>query len=465
MKITLLRYHPGDQVNSRVPRSLVKIWGIVPPLGLAYIAAVLEKENYNVSILDVPALNLTKQETYEELKKIKPNIVGITCMSSTIRGTLEAAYLAKKIGAVTVIGGSHIASCPEEILSYDFVDYGLIGEGEETFPQLVKAIEKKYSLKKIPGLVYKEKNKIKINPGFGFVKDLDSLPLPAYHLLPIKKYNLVIALHPMITMVSSRGCPGRCGFCFKKPGDHNLRFRSPEKIVDEMEFLVKKYKIKEIVIADDNLTTSKQNIKKICQEILRRKLKFRWEAPTRIDFVDLEILKLMKKAGCKRLRYGVESGDENILKLIRKGFTLDKIRQVFKWTKQAGIETFAYFIIGYVGETEETIKKTIEFAKELNPDMLMFCAATPLPDTHLYNLAIEKGFVDKNYWKDYTLGKTNKRLPFFVKDTDKWIKKAYRSFYFRPSYILKMILKIRSWHDIQKYYYAALGLFLFRMAE
>ncbi len=465
MKITLLRYHPGDQVNSRVPKSLIKIWGVVPPLGLAYIAAVLEKENYNVSILDVPALNLTKKETYEALKKLKPDVVGITCMSSTIKGALEAAELAKKVGAITVMGGCHVASFPKEIVSYDFIDYVLIGEGEQIFPLLLKAIQKKYNFKKIPGLVYKNNNKIKINSGFGFVKNLDSLPIPAYHLLPIKRYNLVIALHPMITMVSSRGCPGQCGFCYKKPGDKNLRFRSPEKIVDEMELLVKRYKIKEIVIADDNLTTSKPNIKKICQEILKRKIKVRWEAPTRVDFVDLEILKLMRKAGCRRLRYGVESGDEKILKLMRKGVSLDKIREVFKWTKKAGIEAFAYFIIGYINENKDSIKKTINFAKELDPDMLMFCAATPLPDTNLYDLAVSQGFVDKNYWKDYTLGKTNKRIPFFVKDTDMWVKKAYRSFYFRPKYILRMFLKIRSWHDIKKYYYAAIGLFLFRMSE
>lgn len=465
MKITLVNYHSGDQVNSRVPKSLVKIWGVIPPLGLAYIAAVLEKDGYDVSILDVPALNLTKKETYEKLKEQKPDVVGVTCMSSTIKGALEAAELAKKIGAKVVIGGSHVAACPKEILSYDFIDYGLIGEGEQTFPLLLKAIEGKYQLEKIPGLVYKKNKEIKINLGHGFVENLDSLPMPAYHLLPIEKYNLVIALHPMITMVSSRGCPGQCGFCFKKPGDKILRFRSPEKIVDEMEYLVKKYKIKEIVIADDNLTTSKPNIKKICSEIIRRKLKVRWEAPTRVDFVDLEILRLMKKAGCKRLRYGVESGDEEILKLMKKGVNLEKIKQVFKWTKQVGIETFAYFIIGYIGETEETIKKTINLAKELDPDMLLFCAATPLPNTHLYDLAITQGFVNKMYWEDYTLGKTDKRLPFFVKNTDKWIEKAYRSFYYRPKYILRMLLKIRSWHDIKKYYYAALGLFLFRMTE
>ena len=465
MKVTLVNYHSGDQINSRVPNSLVKIFGVTPPLGLAYIAAILEKEKYDVSILDVPALNLTKKEAYEEIKKQKPDVVGVTCMSSTIKGALEAAQLAKKVGAIVVIGGSHMAAYPKEILSHAFVDYGLIGEGEHTLPLLLKAIENKTSLKNIPGLVYKKDNEIIINPGFGFVEDLDSLPIPAYHLLPIEKYNLVIALHPMITMVSSRGCPGQCGFCFKKPGDKKLRFRSPEKIVDEMEFLVKKYKIKEIVIADDNLTTSKPNIKKICNEIIKRKLNVRWEAPTRVDFVDLETLNLMRKAGCRRLRYGVESGDENTLKLMKKGVALEKIRQVFKWTKQARIESFAYFIIGYIGETEESIKKTINFAKELDPDMLMFCAATPLPDTNLYDLAISQGFVDKDYWKDYTLGKTDKRLPFFVKDTEEWVKKAYRSFYFRPKYILRMLMKIRSWHDIKKYYYAALGLLLFRMEK
>ena len=235
------------------------------------------------------------------------------------------------------------------------------------------------------GLIYRKEKEICINPPY-FVDNLDGLPYPARHLLPVEKYSVIIALHPIATIVSSRGCPFQCEYCSKDINHNKYRVRDPKKFVDEMEYLIKNYKVKEIIIIDDTLTLNKNNITAICKEIINRNIKIKWESPTRVDCVDPELLKLMYKAGCRRLRYGVESGDQEILSLMKKGITLKQVEDAFKWTKKAKIEAFAYFMIGYRNETEETIKKTIKFAKKIKADMAMFTVATPLPNSEFYKI-------------------------------------------------------------------------------
>jgi len=462
MKILLIRYHDKGNVNTRLPESLNRVQGILPPLGIAYISSVLREAGYKVKILDVIALNLTTQEVRDKISGEAPDIIGITAMTSSIRGALEAARLSKESGAITVMGGPHLAIYPEETLSYDFVDYGIVGEGEYPMLELVRAIESGQPIQNIKGLVYKEDSDVRINDAY-IVPELDKIPFPARDLLPMEKYSSIIGLHPVTTMISARGCPYQCGFCFKGPSDRKYRTRSAQNVVDEMELVVKKYGIREIMFYDDILTFKRDYIVNICNEILKRGLKVKWESPTRIDKVDFNLLKLMRKAGCIRLRYGVESGDPDILKLMGKGTNLSKVRDVFEWTEKAGIETFAYFIIGYIHETPRTIRRTLSLARSLNPALVMFTIATPYPRTPLYEMAQNEGFVDGDYWKEFTLGLRDDRLPYFVSDGEKWIRNAYRSFYFRPNYILKRLFKTRSWGDIRKYIQAAKGLLAFGM--
>lgn len=216
---------------------------------------------------------------------------------------------------------------------------------------------------------------------------------------------------------------------------------------------------------DDILTFQKGHITNICEEILRRGLKVSWESPARVDNIDFATLKLMRKAGCIRLRYGVESGDPGILKLMNKGIDLAMVREVFNWTKKAGIETFAYFMIGYIRETDQTMKNTISFAKSLNPDLIMFTVATPYPKTPLYDLAHKEGLIQGDYWREFTLGMRDDNLPYMVAYAEEWIRKAYRSFYFRPNYIIKRLFRLRSWHDVKNYTEAARGLLYFKMKD
>jgi radical SAM superfamily enzyme YgiQ (UPF0313 family) len=298
------------------------------------------------------------------------------------------------------------------------------------------------------------------------VEDVDSLPFPAYDLLPMHRYNSIIGLYPVSTMISTRGCPYQCRYCFKQPSDRKFRFRSPRNVVDEMEYLVKKYKVKEIMFYDDVMTLNRSNVVGICEEILLRNLKVKWEAPTRIEHIDKELLNLMYKAGCIRLRYGVESGDEKILELMNKKINLKQAKEVFKLTKDTGIEAFAYFMIGYADETETTIRKTIKFALELNPDLVMFTVVTPLPQTPLYDFARKTGLITSDYWREFTLSNIrNQRIPYFFPGAERWVKRAYLKFYLRPAYVLKKLSKIHSWDAFKKSLQAFQGIFMFEMME
>jgi radical SAM superfamily enzyme YgiQ (UPF0313 family) len=450
MKILLIRYHDKGNVNTRLPESLNEIQGIYPPLGIAFIAANLEKNGFDVKILDVQALNLLSWEAKKLIVNESPNIVGITCMTPNFEGALEAARFSKESGAIVVLGGPQISTYPKESIDFDFIDYAIEGEGEESFLELAKAIKENRSIEKIKGLVYKKNGKIYSN-GPVIVEDLNSIPMPAWHLLPMKKYRCIITERPFVTMITSRGCPYRCGFCFKSYSDKINRAHDPKRIVDEIEYCIEKYKIKEVMFYDDTFTLKKEHVEGICNEILKRKIKIKWEAPTRLNVVDRKLLKLMKIAGCFRLRFGIESGDPRILEIMRKGISLDMAKTVFKLSKKVSIQRFAYFIIGYYSDNEDSMRRTINFAKELDPDWVMFTVATPLPKTNLFELCVNDGLVDENYWLDYMKGKNNGRMNYLVKNTDKWIKKAYVEFYMRPSFIARKIMDIKSFYEFFNY--------------
>lgn len=456
MKILLIRYREKGDINTRLPESINRAKGVLPPLGIAYIASFLEKNGYSVRILDVEALNLTSQESKKAIMDEKADVVGITCMTSTFPGALEAARFSKESGAIVVLGGPQINAFPELSISHDFIDYGVYGEGEIAMLELVRAIEGNMQdrIGDIGGIVHKKDGKVLVNKT-AIVEDLDALPFPAWHLLPIEKYSAIIAEMPIITMMTTRGCPFQCGFCFKQPTDRHWRRRSPRNVVDEIEYCVKKYGIKEVMFYDDTLTLNKEHIRGICEEILRRKLKIKWEGPTRVDCIDEPILRLMKESGCKLLRFGVESGDERILKVMNKQINLEKVKDAFKLADKLGFETFAYFIIGYYSDTPESMKRTIDFAVSLNPDWAMFTIATPYPRTSLFDLSVKDNLIDKDYWENYSLGKKVARMPYLVDDAEKWAKRAYRRFYFRPKFVIKKIKRLNSLEVLEHYYKGA----------
>jgi len=458
MKVVLIRPNTYDYTNTRLPKKLNKSQGVLQPIGIMQMAAVLREEGIDVEIIDASLYNYSLKQLGDVLKDKNADIVGIgPVMTPNFRDCLWTADVAKKTGALVIFGGPQLSLFPKEVLSYKQVDFGFDGEADYSFPKLVKALRDGKDYRKIGGLIYKEEGKVFCNYPV-IVSDINKLPMPAYDLVEMNKYSSIISLHPVVTMMTGRGCPFKCGFCYKLPSDKKYRFRNAVKVVDEIEYLIKKYRIREVMFYDDTLTLNKKNIELMCKEILKRKLRFAWESPTRVDTVDEELLKLMKKSGCKRLRFGVESGDPKILKIMRKQVSHNQVIKIFDICNKLKIETFAYFIIGYVYENKKTMMNTINFAKRIKADWYMFTVATPLPDTPLFEDSVKEGLINPDYWRDYVLLKPVKRIPLLVPNADKYVKKAYFQTYFRISFILRKLFKISSFDELIKLVKGALAI-------
>jgi len=443
MKILLINPFYGEIKNSRLPLSLSAEVGAIMPLGLASIAGYLRQKGIDVEILDAQANQILNSQIQKKIKESRADIIGLTSMTPTVHQDLDICVKAKELGKIVVLGGPQINAMPQEMLKIPVIDYGIKGEGEYPFYLLVEALKNKKSVRAIPGLVFRDESGAVIeNPPY-IHPNLDDLPLPARDLLPFEKYFSLISEGRLATLVPSRGCPFHCGFCFKQPSDTLIRFRSPQLVVDEIEALIAKFQINEINFVSDTFSVKKDFVEGLCSEILKRKIKISWIAPTRIGSVDYDLLKLMKSSGCRSLRFGIESGSEKILQLMNKPINKEETIKVFKWTKDIHLETFAYLIIGYIGETEGTIKETMSFIKKIQPDLIMYNIATPLPKTPLFDQAVKAGLVAPDYWSQFLKDPTTPRINYLFPDAEKWAKIAYREFYFSPKFLFKQATKIR----------------------
>jgi radical SAM superfamily enzyme YgiQ (UPF0313 family) len=276
--------------------------------------------------------------------------------------------------------------------------------------------------------------------------------MAAYHLLPMSKYYPAVGSYkrlPAVSMVTSRGCPGKCTFCYQPYGSLQ-RQRSPKKIFEEVMYLVKNYGIREISFYDDNFTTQKPRVREFCQMLIDNKVDLTWSCFSRVDWADLNLLKIMKQAGCHQIMYGIESGDQRILDTIRKETTPEKIKRAAKWTKEVGIDVRATFMLGNPGETEETMRNTIDFAIELDPEYVVFNVPSPNPGTQMYDWAVKSGVLREQKWEEFDLTTPTLQLDSVSQEkVQEYYKLAYRRFYLRPSFMFKRLLRIRNLNDIR----------------
>lgn len=445
-------------IATNLPSFVEEERGIYPPLGLMYIASYVNKNTkHKAEILDMPAEEIDYKNLKNELKKREPDVVGIQATTFTLLDSIKVAKIVKSFNEniPIVFGGPHPTIYPEETVNLPFVDFVVLNEGELSFSELLDSIKNKNKLKRVKGIAYKKNDEIIITDKREFIKNLDELPFPDRKLVPYKKYYSLIAKKtPITTMITSRGCPYKCIFCDRPHLGKIFRARSAKNVVDEMEECIE-MGIKEIFIYDDTFTIDKKRVIKICEEILKRNLEITWDIRARVDTVNLEILTLLKKAGCERIHYGIESGDQYILNVLRKGITLTQIEKVFKLTKKVGITTLAYFMIGNPNENFKQIMKSINLAKKLDPDYVHFSITIPFPNTDLYKLGLSKGiFFD--FWKRFAENPSKNFTPevwcenFTKEELSKLLKKAYKSFYLRPRYIIKTILKTRSFEELKR---------------
>lgn len=443
-------------------RSVWKGFGkSMPTLGLGYLASSLERQGIEVRITDLQCFTGDQETFRQEILAFNPDFVGITASTPQAFGAMSIGRLIKEWfpDVKLAYGGPHVSIMPDEVLSHDFVDYAFRGESENVFYKLVLG-EKEGN---VDGLSYRSNGKIIHNPLPAPIQNLDDLPFPAWHLLPIKRYNPTMGFYrrlPAMGVITSRGCPGKCTFCSTKIMGNRLRFRSAENIIEEIKILTIDYKIKEISFFDDTFTAKKENIVKFCETIIREKIDITWGCYSRVDFVNLGILKLMRRAGCHVIGYGIESGDENILKDIRKHNKLDRIRKAISDTKRAGISMLCGFILGHRLDTPETMLKTYKFAKELAPDFAMFNIMCPLPGTEIFEWAQKEDRLRTTDWRYYDFSLPLLKYDSITnRDILRCYKKFWRGYYLNPTYVMKRICKIRAWVDIRNNFLAGKSVF------
>ncbi|MEM3378843.1 MAG: radical SAM protein [Candidatus Bathyarchaeia archaeon] len=422
------------------PRIQPKAWGkpsVFQPMGLAYIAAVLEKA-HGVCIIDAPTegwrnlqqidetkyrVGLSRTEIENRLKRWAPDIVVVEIpFSGWSRTAFEVVAIAKSINpsVVTVLEGQHPSARTEACLANPNVDFVVIGEPEITIAELIDALEKKTgNLEEIRGIGFTKNGAAVITPQRPLLENLDALPFPARHLLPIKDYYDAVKINPLrgeiykpwTALVTSRGCPYECIFC-----THHIvwgrkwRGRSPENVVAEIEHVIKTYKVKQIDFLDDNMTLDRKRMENICDLIIKKGLTFEWFTPNgvRADTLDEKLLVKMKKAGCKKIRIAPESGVQRVVdQIIKKNLNLKTVEQAVALCKKVGIKVGCFFVIGFIGETKRDIQETIKYAyklRQLGAESFVFSIATPVYGTRLYEQAKREGFLRECFSDDALAG-------------------------------------------------------------
>ena len=375
----------------------------VPPLGLAYVAAALEKGGFSVEIVDNYLLEKPIEHIKERIRRLNPEIVGLTCSSVAYRGCVEIAKIVKENlpSCKVVVGGPHPSMVPGSMLQHPEIDYAILGEGERAIVELAAQItESKESLAiaTIPGVACRHEGKIVTNPP-EFIRDLDQVPIPARHLFPMHLYDRMVEYldaKPADLMNVVRGCPYNCAYCeISRLWGQTCRAFSPPRVVEEIEDLINKHGSKGVYFIGDNFTVRKKYVLEICELIKKHQLDIEWVCDARVDHVSRELLKEMKSAGCQTIWFGAESGSPRILERIRKGATLQQTANAFKLCKEEGIQTACSFMLGIPGETPSDWKATFKFVKKLDPDWCRFNVFVAVPGSSLYEEILEKGLYDR----------------------------------------------------------------------
>ncbi len=434
-----------------------------PPLGLTYAAAIAEKYGHPCIIIDANANpRLTKEEVLSRIEDFKPHILGFMLTAYMFQQTLGwIRFLKQSTNLPVLVGNVLLELYPNEVLSHLEIDYGIIGPATKSLPKLLYNLEKNRDIENIEGIAFRKNGRVCINFPSTLREDFSILPFPALHLLENHKYHTIVSKRKNFTLtITSKGCPYNCNFCFVKNIPYSCR--SVEATVDEIEYFYKQFGIREIEFFDPVFNLNKSRVIKICREIVRRRLGVKWACRARVDNMDKELLEEMKKGGCHRIYYGIETASEGILENTGKGIALEQTEKAICLTKQKGILTLGFFLIGAPGDTQETVLETINFALRLPLDYAQFHKVVAKPATILYEHV--KKTTGRDYWRQYILGKVGEeRLPSpWTSLTEDKIEsltvKAYRKFYFRPSRLTKMILGIKSFNELARYIRSGLGM-------
>lgn len=433
--------------------------GHMMSLGLAYLASYLRKKtNHQIAILDAEVKGMDYEIIKESIKNEQPEIIGITCPTPTMSHVFKIAEIVKteiSPRITIVLGGIHPTALPEETIKNPFVDFVVAGEGEITLYELIEEIKGKgRNFNKIDGLYFKMNKEIITTSPRKLIANIDEIPFPARDLFDLSLYYSAptkkVSSDPAGPILTSRGCAFNCIHCIsQKIWGRCVRFRSVQNVIQEIEECINKFGIKEFNVFDDTFTLNEKRAFEICDEIIKRKLNISWIAFSRVNTISKDLAKKMHEAGCKKISFGLESGSQKILDLMRKQATIEMARKAVNAVAKQGILVHASFMFGNIGETEETIKETIEFAKSLPLDNATFFITSPFPGTDLYEIAKKEGFITKNTkWEEFA-PLTNTPPILVQKNVSKerlvyWQKRAFKEFYLRPKYIFHKLRQMKS---------------------
>ncbi len=435
MKVTLINPPYPPNAHSHPP---------FIPLGLAYLGAIAEQAGHQVTVIDCQGEHLTYDGFRQRIAAVPSDVIGITSTTLLYNSAKTIMEIAREVqpNAVNMMGGSHVSFWDENALNETkALDVIVRKEGEYTFRELLERIDAKKSITDVVGTTVRTKEGIQRNPDQQYIQDLNALPSPAYHLLPLDSYHRMgKTIFPIVT---SRGCVQWCDFCSTvRMFGRGYRWRSAKKVVDDMETLHNKYGESQFTFYDDAFTINRKNTLELCDEIKARNLKVEWDCETRVDAVDKELLERMHDAGCITIWFGVESGSEKILDKMHKKINREQVKDAFKIAQKAGMMTIASAVIGFPGETEETAWETINFINSLNPDDIGCYIATPYPGTPMYEEVVKNGWLRVTDFNKYDTATPTFETPYLTMDRLREIKyKAHQKFYLRPSYVFKMMRK------------------------
>lgn len=445
MHITLV--NPSSSLDEEYG-DLADVGSTLPPLGLLYLAGSLEEKGHKVVINDALIENLKiKQHT---------DLVGITATTPTFYRAVETAmYIRETFGIPIVLGGPHITAVPTDLNEY--FDYGVMGEGEITFTELINLLEHGKNPDNVRGICFRKRGVLKVNDVREYVEDLDVLPYPAYHLVRFSDYRASPSTsrrYPVGDMITGRGCPFKCVFCDRKVFGNRIRLHSPERVVSEFRMLVEKQGVKEIRFWDDTFNVVPRRVMDICR-LLKEEIGIEWSCLARINNMNHKLIREMRMAGCWQISYGIESGNQGILDLTKKNLKLENVREVVDITKAEGIETRGFFMLGLPNETAGTMQDTINFATSLNLDIAQFYVTIPFPGTELYDMAYKTGELKTRDWRFFrpNFPDNVSFVPNGLSEEEimSMQRLAYKRFYLRPEYILKQIPRLRERGNISRF--------------
>ena len=430
------------------------------PDWLAYATAVLEQANYDAKLFDFPAKNWDKKYLLELLKKEQPDFVVLDSTTPSIYSDIDCARIVKENSSAKVIMvGPHASAVSEDTLrkAAGLVDVIAIGEYDYTVKDIIENFS---NLDKVQGIAYLKNDEFVRTKNRPLIENLDELPFPSWHHLNLMDYFDGGKLYPYIDIISGRGCPNQCIFCLWPQVMHGTkyRFRSAANVVDEIEYDIKLcpqvLKGGEFFFEDDTFTVNKSRAIEICEEILRRKLKIIFSVNARVDTADLELFKIMKKAGCRELLVGFESGSQDILDKANKNISIQQSKQFMDFAKKAGLEVHGCFVIGLPGETKKTAEDTINFALNLGLNTAQFSGAVPFPGTKYYEICEDNDWLSAKDWSDWLDDGEQSSVVKYEnlekKDIIFYVNKGLKKFYFRPFYMIKFLFKTKNLADLYR---------------